>query len=151
MDFNQATTESYRLYGDIIDEKHPHTSKHPPMSRIQRASQFAPFAALSGHEECLQEVSRYTDKCKIIEEDKLAELNYQLLTILSQDPQPPLKITYFKEDLQKDGGTYESIVTRNIHLDKYTNELVLMTKERINTISIQELEIISEEEYAETY
>ncbi len=45
-------------YSDIIDLPH-HTSKsHPPMSRLARAAQFAPFAALSGFGEQISEVER---------------------------------------------------------------------------------------------
>ena len=34
-------------------------SKFPPMSMYQRASQFKPFAALKGYEECIDDASRY--------------------------------------------------------------------------------------------
>lgn len=47
-------------YDDIINLPHPEPRKHPRMSRASRAAQFSPFAALSGHEEALQEEARRT-------------------------------------------------------------------------------------------
>lgn len=37
-------------YRDIIDLPHPVSKKHPRMSTLSRAAQFAPFAALTGFE-----------------------------------------------------------------------------------------------------
>lgn len=36
-------------YDDIINLPHPTSAKHPRMPLSDRAAQFAPFAALSGH------------------------------------------------------------------------------------------------------
>ena len=38
-------------YRDILDLPHYVSAKHPPMSMMNRAAQFAPFAALNGYEE----------------------------------------------------------------------------------------------------
>ena len=35
-------------YADIIDLPHPTSKHHPRMSILERAAQFAPFAALTG-------------------------------------------------------------------------------------------------------
>lgn len=35
-------------YDDIINLEHPTSKKHPRMSALDRAAQFAPFAALTG-------------------------------------------------------------------------------------------------------
>ena len=40
-------------YDDIVNLEHPTSKRHPRMSRMQRAAQFAPFAALSGHSEAI--------------------------------------------------------------------------------------------------
>ena len=40
-------------YDDIINLEHPTSKRHPRMSMMQRAAQFAPFAALSGHSEAI--------------------------------------------------------------------------------------------------
>lgn len=45
-------------YDDIIDLPHYEPKQHPRMSAAARAAQFAPFAALDGHEEAIQETAR---------------------------------------------------------------------------------------------
>lgn len=42
-------------YDDIIDLPHHVSKTHPHMPVADRAAQFAPFAALSGHNEALKE------------------------------------------------------------------------------------------------
>ena len=42
-------------YDDIINLQHHQSSKRPHMNSHQRAAQFAPFAALSGYEETIEE------------------------------------------------------------------------------------------------
>ena len=45
------------LYADIIDMPHP-APRHPRMATEARAAQFASFAALSGHEEAIEDTAR---------------------------------------------------------------------------------------------
>ncbi len=42
-------------YEDIIDHPHYVSRKRPQMSMWDRAAQFSPFAALTGHEEAIVE------------------------------------------------------------------------------------------------
>ena len=42
-------------YDDIINLPHHVSKRHPQMSMWNRAAQFAPFAALTGYEEAIQE------------------------------------------------------------------------------------------------
>lgn len=41
-------------YSDIINLPRPISKTHPPMSLENRSAQFAPFAALTGHKETIQ-------------------------------------------------------------------------------------------------
>ncbi len=41
-------------YSDIIDLPRPVSQKHPRMSMAERAAQFSPFAALTGHAEAVR-------------------------------------------------------------------------------------------------
>ena len=46
-------------YCDIIDLEYNGTKTHMPQPMEKRAAQFSPFAALTGYEEVIDEVSRY--------------------------------------------------------------------------------------------
>lgn len=47
-------------YDDIIELPHPISEKHPRMSMINRAAQFAPFQALTGYGDAIRETTRLT-------------------------------------------------------------------------------------------
>lgn len=44
-------------YDDIIDLPRPEPQWHPRMPRLDRAAQFAPFAALTGFKELIEETA----------------------------------------------------------------------------------------------
>ena len=48
-------------YDDIINLPHHVSERHPQMSMMNRAAQFAPFAALTGHAAAIEETARLTD------------------------------------------------------------------------------------------
>lgn len=45
-------------YDDIIRLPHHVSRNHTPMTMYQRAAQFAPFAALTGHKEAVEDTAR---------------------------------------------------------------------------------------------
>lgn len=45
-------------YEDIIHLPHHVSKRHPQMSMWNRAAQFAPFAALTGYDEAIKEVTK---------------------------------------------------------------------------------------------
>ena len=49
-------------YDDIINLPNPTSKNHPRMSLHDRAAQFAPFAALTGHDAAIKETARLTDE-----------------------------------------------------------------------------------------
>lgn len=57
-------------YGDILELAPPEVPGHPRMSIQDRAAQFAPFAALTGHKEAIDETSR------LMEEEMNSDLHY---------------------------------------------------------------------------
>ena len=44
-------------YDDIMHLPHPNSSKHPRMAALGRAAQFAPFAALTGHDDAVKKTA----------------------------------------------------------------------------------------------
>ena len=49
-------------YDDIIRLPHPDSPKHPRMSLYDRAAQFSPFAALTGHEAAIRETAERVEQ-----------------------------------------------------------------------------------------
>ncbi len=45
-------------YSDIINLPHHVSTLHPRMSMLARAAQFAPFAALNGHEDAIKQTEQ---------------------------------------------------------------------------------------------
>ncbi len=94
-------------YDDIINLPHHVSTKRPQMSRIDRAAQFAPFAALTGHDDAIKETARLTDERIELGESTLAILNDKIQIILDNlDIEPEVTVTYFKPDNKKSGGAY---------------------------------------------
>lgn len=48
-------------YSDIINMPHHISKTHPQMSMMQRAAQFAPFAALTGYDAAIKEAEKEAD------------------------------------------------------------------------------------------
>ena len=48
-------------YSDIINMPHHVSKTHPQMSMMQRAAQFAPFAALTGYDAAIKEAEKEAD------------------------------------------------------------------------------------------
>ena len=48
-------------YADIIDLPHHQSERRQKMSNYDRAAQFSPFAALTGHADSIKETARLTD------------------------------------------------------------------------------------------
>ena len=95
-------------YDDIINMKHYSSPNRPRMSRVKRAAQFAPFAALTGYDAAVAETARLTDKKHELTEDESIIISIQL-QILSEnaDSKPEVTITHFVPDSRKNGGAYE--------------------------------------------
>ena len=82
-------------YDDIINHK-PHVSPtHPPMPRIDRAAQFAPFAALTGYNDAINETRKLKDEKTALIEDSIREVNETLSCIRKNDD---ACIVYFDSD-----------------------------------------------------
>lgn len=93
-------------YTDIINLKRP-VSNHNHLSIESRASQFSPFAALTGYDNEVKETARITDK-RIDIDDGLREMLNAKLNYLNDHikENPNISITYFVKDPKKEGGKY---------------------------------------------
>ena len=110
-------------YSDIINLPHHVSTKHPHLSREQKAAQFAPFAALTGFDEDVKETARLTDR-RIEIDDGLKEIINNKLNIIDKNikSKPNVIVTYFKKDIKKSGGKYldkEGIIKKINIFDNY--------------------------------
>lgn len=112
-------------YDDIINLPHPDPKKHVRMSLENRAAQFSPFAALTGHNEAIKETARLTDHKIELEEDAITDINRTLLEIRdSIGTKPKVVVTYFVPDNKKSGGKY---ITATVNIEKidYSNNMIV--------------------------
>ena len=61
-------------YSDIINMPHHISKTHPQMSMMQRAAQFAPFAALTGYDAAIKEAGMEAEMEKPSSEEDFSEL-----------------------------------------------------------------------------
>lgn len=59
-------------YSDIIGLEHPTSRKHPRMAAEMRAAQFAPFAALTGYDEAIEETAM-RQQAEVIKRDEMRD------------------------------------------------------------------------------
>lgn len=128
-------------YADIINLPHHVSSKHPQMSISDRAAQFSPFAALTGHEEAIKETARLTDERIDLDDDRKYLLNEKLQMILKQNEKyPKVSVLYFVPDEKKTGGSYVSHTGKIKKIDGYEKMLVLTDGTKIAIDQIYEIE-----------
>lgn len=97
-------------YDDIINLPHHVSSERPHMPMIDRAAQFAPFAALTGYDAAIAETARLTDTKRELSEEQKEVIGKQLLALqarLKTDPQ--VSVTFFVPDSRKAGGAYKTV------------------------------------------
>lgn len=114
-------------YDDIINLPHYEPKYHPRMSKYKRSAQFAPFAALVGYDEQVQECSRLTDKRLEIDDELKEKINNKLNKINELiKNSPEVEITYFIPDEKKDGGKYITVIGNVKRID-YINRFIKLT------------------------
>ena len=128
-------------YNDIINLPHHQSSKHPRMSIHDRAAQFSPFAALTGHDEAIKETARLTDEWVELDEDVKVELDKKIRFIKENiGTDLEVTITYFKPDETKEGGKYCSVTGQVKKIDEYSNTILMKDKKEIQMKSIRMFE-----------
>lgn len=99
-------------YDDIINLPHHQSSTRPHMTNHDRAAQFSPFAALTGHEDAVRETARLTEGKIQLDEDAKVDLDEKLHFLLESGDRQQATITYFEPDNKKAGGAYLSVTGR---------------------------------------
>ncbi|MGI6041302.1 MAG: hypothetical protein ACOYBH_03680 [Candidatus Alectryocaccobium sp.] len=126
-------------YDDIINLPHPTSVNHPRMSLYDRAAQFSPFAALTGHDAAIKETARLTEQKIELSEDTISRLN-EKLQIVADHLETEVTITYFVPDERKSGGAYVSYTGIVRRIDDYEHTLIMTDKTVIPIEQISEIE-----------
>ena len=115
-------------YAEIIGLPHHRSETRKPMSLEDRAAQFAPFAALSGYEDIIEETARMTDEEIFLAEGSWNDLDRQLAKIeeeLSHGKCPTAGLRIFTPDAKKGGGTYSMITGAVKKIDRIRETVLL--------------------------
>ena len=130
-------------YNDIINLPHPISKKHIPMSKENRAAQFAPFAALNGYANAIEETARITNKRIELDEETKRIINEKLNIINLHIKELPLvTFTYFIKDLKKKGGSYTTITNNVKQIDLVNNIIILTNNNKINILDLINITIL---------
>lgn len=119
-------------YEDIINLTRPETKNREHMSRLNRAAQFAPFAALTGYAAAVSETGRLTEKKRELSSDEIAILERRINFLIENEINEKIKIKYFKKDERKSGGKYLEIEDKFKKFDDINLVLALESGLRIN-------------------
>ena len=120
-----------RSYDVIINLPRPVSPRRKRMPPLGRAAQFAPFAALTGFEEEIDETARLTDRCPELTEEDFLRLNGQLCDLMGcLHEQPEVALTVFEPDEKKPGGAYRSVTGAVRRIDE-TGQTIILTDGRV--------------------
>lgn len=114
-------------YDDIINLPHHQSATHPHMSLNDRAAQFAPFAALTGHDAAIRETARLTDESMELDESEMELLDERLQWVMERiKEQPEIEVTYFQSDQRKAGGSYRTHRGRVKKIDSFEHSIIFV-------------------------
>ena len=115
-------------------------SKYPKMSMLDRAAQFAPFAALTGHKEVILEQQRITQTKRILSNEEKLRINEKIIELINLKSK--CRITYFEKDKTKSGGQYLKRVLSFKRLDELNKILCFKENIQIQIDDIVDIEVL---------
>ena len=129
-------------YADIIDMPHHVSLKRPHMPMTDRAAQFAPFAALTGHDAAVKETARLTEEQVQLDESRAVEIDRSLQELLRGHlGDHTVSITYFVKDERKTGGAYRTVSGPVKRVLQYESLIIMNDGTEIPVKNIVNIEI----------
>lgn len=129
-------------YDDLLGCPRPRTERRLPMPMEKRAVQFAPFAALTGYDDAVQETERQTDRRPELAEDRAEALDHRLRWLREHlDEAPEITVTWFIPDARKAGGACRTRSCRVKRLDARRGLLLLPDEECVPIAELLDLQI----------
>lgn len=119
-------------YDDIINLPHHISAERPRIAAIDRAAQFSPFAALTGHDAAIIETARLTDQRVELDEYAKNDLSDRIQFIAERIKEPhEIVISYFQPDAKKKGGAYLTANGIVKKIDEFERLIVMADGKRI--------------------
>lgn len=113
-------------YDDIIGLPHYVSGTRAHMPLIDRAAQFAPFAALTGYGEAIDETARLTDERSELDENEKLMLDARLQLVREHiKDHPEISLCYFLPDTKKAGGAYVNIFGKLKKINEFERLLIM--------------------------
>ena len=126
-------------YDDIIGLARPE-SRRKKMSLYDRAAQFSPFAALTGHDAAIRETERLTEADTELAVDAKQMLDEQLRLAAERiDERPAVQVQYFQPDPRKEGGALLRLEGRLLRVDAAAERLIFTDGQEIPFSAIRSL------------
>lgn len=117
-------------------------SKYRKMSMLDRAAQFAPFAALTGHKEAILEQQRITQTKRILSNEEKLRINEKIIELMNLKSK--CRITYFEKDQKKSGGKYYTATYTFKRLDELNKTLIFKENVQIQIDDIADIEVLEQ-------
>lgn len=125
-------------YDDIINLPHHISKNHPQMSLENRAAQFAPFAALVGYSEAIEESQEYNEEKIILAKDKKDELEEKLHQLNKGNV---IEIKYYSMN-KKRYLIYKGTIKQ---INKVEKKIVFINRDSIQIKDIIDIKLLSNE------
>ena len=129
-----------RNYDDIINLPCPTSKRHLRMPMIDRAAQFAPFAALTGYDDAITETGRLTGEKLDLSDETKERIDLKINYLIENEENPDVTITYFVPDKKKAGGEYVTITDKIKKIDQYEHILFMEKGTKISLFEILAIE-----------
>ena len=122
-------------YSDIIDLPHHQSGRRPHMPVYNRAAQFAPFAALVGYDQMVQDTAgmRLNEQKKELGDDDKQVLDEKLQLLKNHlKEQPEIEVVFYDDQAGVMGGAYRFISSNLKKIEKEPSVLILESNIQIN-------------------
>ena len=126
-------------YSDIIDLPHHQSMRRPHMSVYNRAAQFAPFAALTGYDQMVQDTAgmQLNDEKRVLSDDVRRVLDEKLQILREHlKEQPEIEVIFYDDKAGVNGGAYRFVSGNLKKFEESPAVLILDSNLKINCADI---------------
>ena len=138
-------------YSDIIDLPHHQSMRRPHMSVYNRAAQFAPFAALTGYDQMVQDTAgmQLNDEKRVLSDDARRVLDEKLQILREHlKDRPEIEVIFYDDKAGVNGGAYR--FARG-NLKKFEENPAMLILNQNLKINCEDILSIQGEVFAEYY